>query len=46
MALVLDYYSDRYTEDGIRQIFALFDEDGDGKITKDAFKKLGLEIGV
>ena len=28
------------------QIFQLFDEDGDGCITREAFKKLSQELGV
>ena len=43
---VMHYYGDRYSEEGVRHIFQLFDEDGDGCITKEAFKKLAGEIGV
>lgn len=35
---VMNYYGDRYTEEGVRHIFELFDEDGDGVITKEAFR--------
>ena len=40
------YYGDRYTELGVHHIFELFDEDGDGVITKDAFRNLAKELGV
>ncbi|TNV75455.1 hypothetical protein FGO68_gene4347 [Halteria grandinella] len=43
---VMNYYGDRYTEEGVRHIFELFDEDGDGVITRDAFRKLAQELGV
>jgi Ca2+-binding EF-hand superfamily protein len=46
MTLVNTYYGDRYSEEGIRHIFDLFDEDGDGVITRDAFRKLALDLGV
>ena len=40
ITLIMNYYGDRYSEEGIRHIFELFDEDGDGVITRDAFRKL------
>ncbi len=40
------YYGDRYSEEGVRHIFELFDEDNDGEITRDAFRKLAMELGV
>jgi len=46
LALVMAYYGDRYSEEGIRHIFELFDEDNDGEITRDAFRKLASELGV
>lgn len=42
----MSYYGDRYSEEGVRHIFELFDEDGDGCITRDAFKKLASDLGV
>ena len=42
----MSYYGDRYSEEGIRHIFDLFDEDGDGVITRDAFRKLAQDLGV
>lgn len=46
LTLVMSYYGDRYSEEGVRHIFELFDEDGDGEITRDAFRKLATELGV
>ena len=43
---VLNYFGDRYSEDGLRHIFSLFDEDGDGVINRGAFKKMAEELGV
>ena len=43
---VMQYFGDRYSEDGVRHIFSLFDEDGDGVITKDAFKKIAAECNI
>lgn len=43
---VMNYYGDRYTEEGVRHIFELLDEDGDDCITREAFRKLCQELGM
>jgi len=42
----MTYYGDRYTEEGVRHIFELFDEEGKGVISKDSFRKLAQQLGV
>ena len=42
----MQYFGDRYSEEGVRHIFSLFDEDGDGVITKEAFKKMAAELNI
>lgn len=46
MQLAITYYSDRYTRDGIKRIFQLFDEDNNGVITRDSFRKVANSIDV
>ena len=44
--MALSYYSDRYTRDGIKNIFQLFDEDNLGVITRDSFRKIAATIDI
>ena len=46
MQLSITYYSDRYTRDGIIRIFQLFDEDGQGVITRDSMRKMATQLGL
>ena len=46
MSLTITYYSDRYTREGIKHIFELFDEDGLGCITRDSMRKFALQLGI
>ncbi|CDW76975.1 ef hand family protein [Stylonychia lemnae] len=40
------YYSDRYTREGLKNIFQLFDEDNIGVITRESFRKFAATIDI
>lgn len=46
MQLSITYYSDRYTREGIKHIFQLFDEDGLGVISRDSMRKMATQLGI
>jgi centrin-1 len=46
MNLTIQYYSDRYTREGIKHIFELFDEEGLGYITRDTLRKVIFQLGM
>ncbi len=46
MQLAIAYYSDRYTREGIKHIFQLFDEDGMGVITRESMRKMANQLGI
>ena len=41
----LAYFSDRYTEEGTRRIFSVFDEENTGRLTRDMLRKMAMELG-
>eukprot|EP00347_Sterkiella_histriomuscorum_P003994 403362156 len=46
MTLTYAYYSDRYSRDGIKRIFQLFDEENLGVITRNSFKRMADQLEI
>ena len=46
MQLATTYYSDRYSRDGIKRIFQLFDEENTGLVTRETFRKMAEQLDV